>query len=1016
MAEAVKQEIEEIKTLISADKSLAYSSFLQLQRNSAEDTLSMETLTLCSPPLLPAILSDIFHQEEEIAAQALKCLGFMMYHPSLVSSIPDASRSALDSLARLIVTTKMKAICNLGVWCFSIQQLDGFIIECCIDTILGAVYYAIDNPFNSLSTTFEAIQAVMKLATQLPNKLRVAANQWLPPIYRRLISYDKKERDITQRCLMKIKSIILPSPPALSKALVHDLKSNLVARIMDMQHDCSMEVCIIQAWGWYVCLLGPSLLNNRQLVNQMLKIPEHTFTSADPQVQIASLVAWEHLIDAFPPSEINIVQEAVYQEKIPDCSRISERSNGELDKDLLRRIAVLMVPLQGIISKKCDIIVQMSCLNTWHYLLHKLDLLVNHPSILQTTFRPMTKMVFSKKISNENICLWKPCLELFDQYISGIATSKGMNLVPTRCPCDVTNENDILLSYFSGRFPWINSIKWIPWKISDLDFSLMIIRTIVSHCLTTQKDPEIRTFALSSSLKIFKSVIHGVKSETKGPSVHCHIIQLCLNTILKFIKEFGEDISSINDWNHYNDLLWMLFQSVEIVREELGFLLASPHCLITLDFLYIKDGKSSEVTCCPFFQAMGKGSVSYMDMVSPMIYTTYLLLCMLAHFVLHFSEKDGIPLAIPHKFIFSLNPSVNLHTIVCFLYVHLSKPFNAKLSSLVMWRIIAKDLMKNMDKVFVMPVSKAEGPNPTHAVLYCFICYPFVLCCPKSMDDDRSRLSLIFSQRDLLLETLVEVCNTLFGSLNNQSNECIQSSKNDFSNGLSELLIKVLDEKKILAENSENIDSFLLFSEMLICILVHIKPLDMESLQLELGVPEIHFSTIKNTLVLFGRFLGISLTILKINQQCGLEMICRVFTAHIRLASNLCLKQDVFMLLEVISNPLVQWFSFCEPLSKGIRGRLNHLLYCLWTNTLSCLQGCHPAISFDSTLLRVLAPSLRAAVDHPYLPIGNTTIEFWKATYGKKGHLDCPECLLPILSKLSRNKPQKKKIRTYGSL
>ncbi|XP_028550091.1 uncharacterized protein LOC110091900 isoform X2 [Dendrobium catenatum] len=832
MAEAVKLEIKKIKTLILSDKSLAYSSLLLLQRNSAEDTSSMEILSLYSPPLLPALLSDIYHQEEEIAAQALKCLGFMLYHPSLVSSISEgASRSALDSLARLIVTTKMKAICNLGVWCVSVQQLDTFIIELCIDSVLGAVEYAIDNPFGSLSTTFEAIQALMKIATQLPNKLREIANLWLPPIYRRLVSYDKKERDITERCLMKMKSIICPPPPALSK------------------------------------------------------------------------VAWERLIDAFLSSEMHPVQEAVNHETIPDCSRISKRGNDELDKDLLRRLKVLMVPLQGIISNEFGISVHMSCLNTWHYLLHKLDLLINHPLVLQISFRPITEVIFSKKPCNENICLWKPCLDLFDQYISGITNSKGMDLVPAGCPCGFMNENGIPVSSFASRFTWINSIKWLPLKFSDLDFPLMIIRTIINHSLTTQIDPEIRTFALSSALRIFKSVIQGVKAETKWSNIPCDVIQLCLNTIIKFLKELCEDISSRNDWNHSHDLLWMAFQSVIVVREEMGFLLASPLYQFTLDLMYIKDGKSSEVTCCPFVQAMSEGLMGYMDVVSPMIYTEFLLLCVLAQFILHLSEMDGIPIAIQQKFLFSLNPSVNLLAAVCFLYVHLSKPLNAKMSSLVMWRIIAKSLMKNTDGVFDISVLRVDGPDTLYTVLYCFICYPFVLFCTKSMDGDCSSLCLISSQRGLLLEALVEVWNNLFDHLNHESNACIQSSENDFSNGLCELLIKVLDENKNLqhnsSDNSQNIDFFLIFSEMLICILVHIKPLDSESLRVALGGTEKHFSPIRNVFILFGRFLGISLMILKINQQCGVAMIDRVFDAVIRLVGNVCLKQDILMVLEV---------------------------------------------------------------------------------------------------------------------
>lgn len=282
-------------------------------------------------------------------------------------------------------------------------------------------------------------------------------------------------------------------------------------------------------------------------------------------------VAWQHLIDSFLSCEISAVQEAVNHKKIPNISRISERNDDEVDKDFLRRIKVLMVPLQGIISNKCNISVHMSCLITWHYLLHKLDILVNHPLILQTTFKPFTEVVFSKKPYNENICLWKPCLDLFDQYISGVAKSKGMDLIPTECHCDVP------LSCFSSSFPWVHSIAWLPLKISELDFPLMIIRTIVSHNLTTQIDhPEVRTFVLSSAVRIFKSVVEVVKLETKLSDVPCNNIQLCLSTILKFIKEFCEVIiSSRSDWNDSYDFPWMVFQFVVAVREELGYF--GPH-------------------------------------------------------------------------------------------------------------------------------------------------------------------------------------------------------------------------------------------------------------------------------------------------------------------------------------------------------------------------------------------------------------------------------------------------------
>lgn len=60
----------------------------------------------------------------------------------------------------------------------------------------------------------------MRLAVQLDDKMRDFSHVWVPPIYRRLLSYDKKERDMSERCLLKIKSLILPPPLKLSKVLI----------------------------------------------------------------------------------------------------------------------------------------------------------------------------------------------------------------------------------------------------------------------------------------------------------------------------------------------------------------------------------------------------------------------------------------------------------------------------------------------------------------------------------------------------------------------------------------------------------------------------------------------------------------------------------------------------------------------------------------------------------------------------------------------------------------------------
>lgn len=72
-------------------------------------------------------------------------------------------------------------------------------VEDGVTLLLNAIVYALDNPFGSLSTTFEAVQATMKLASQYPKGMRDQSSIWVPPICRRLLSADKPERDMSER-------------------------------------------------------------------------------------------------------------------------------------------------------------------------------------------------------------------------------------------------------------------------------------------------------------------------------------------------------------------------------------------------------------------------------------------------------------------------------------------------------------------------------------------------------------------------------------------------------------------------------------------------------------------------------------------------------------------------------------------------------------------------------------------------------------------------------------------------
>ncbi|XP_075507665.1 uncharacterized protein LOC142544507 [Primulina tabacum] len=110
------EQMEEIMALLSSgNKALAYPKLLHLQQISAFDSFSIQKFADSSHAILFSLLPDIFNNDEEIAAQALKCLGFMIYDPTILAAIGgDDANVVIQSLVKVITTTKIKSVCNLG--------------------------------------------------------------------------------------------------------------------------------------------------------------------------------------------------------------------------------------------------------------------------------------------------------------------------------------------------------------------------------------------------------------------------------------------------------------------------------------------------------------------------------------------------------------------------------------------------------------------------------------------------------------------------------------------------------------------------------------------------------------------------------------------------------------------------------------------------------------------------------------------------------------------------------------
>ncbi|GMH04553.1 hypothetical protein Nepgr_006393 [Nepenthes gracilis] len=996
------EELEQIKTLILStrisDRLFAYSTLLHLQEQSSSDDYSIRLLAECTRVLLSPVIADIQEEDEETAAQALKCLGFMIYHPSLVAEIPmDTAGIVVESLARLITTTKIKSVCNLGVWCLSIQQLDSSFLATHFDSLLRAIVHSLDNPMGSLSTTFEAIQAVMKFVTELSEKMRETSSIWAPPIYRRLLSLDKRERDMCHRCLLKIKSMIFPPPLTLSKAVVRDMKSKLLPDMKELVKN-GKKVQALQAWGWFVRLLGSHVLKSKHLVNEMLKVPEQTFSDQDPQVQIASQVAWEGLIDSLIHVSVNVSDTITMgKSKIQqdgavfvDISKV-EGSKLQMNDKCIK---LIMTPLIGILSSKCDVAVRSSCLNTWCYLLHKMDASVNDPHVLRTVLEPIFKAVYQNGPDNKNIWLWNFCINLLDEFVQ--AKTKNINyesIDQVNLSARITNCE----SPISGECLWKHySVKWLPWNCSQLDFLLTMICVIVSGGMVVSVSAENRNLACDGALRIFHSILKGVLIDFKTSSASYNVIMQSLNTILMFVKKICEDVLLEDDSSA--SILVNCLHFVEAVVEDLEpSILGSPLYRVALEVKYI--GSLQSAGECRLKRVFDISSIGFMDMVSPMVYLTILYISVLVQSMHKTASIEFILQGLCRylSILFSsYDPLEVMHVIVGLLYDH------GDGSGLRVWITIAHALLAYLDNSEDLLLQKKASKSDNLAVCQLLL-FPLCICyTEKSLITSKAckllESSSVFSLK-LTFEQVTEVWKSLYCHINSAHRK-VPFAMNRFAEDLCVLLNAFLDqcagmngystEFNSIHENQEL--ELLLCGEVAICIL--------ENLQIGKVAPKGSVygcrksSGINNCLESVGRILKLQLTKREGERLTTMAVISRLLPSLASFVSRLQLKEDILPFFKATCDPLLQLLSDVESVNC-------HLQF-LWSETLKCLQRSSPPIIFDSTFLKLQAPVLEVTLDHPKPSISEPTISFWNSTYGRQTKLDFPPCLLLALDKLYR--------------
>ncbi|KAL7134649.1 hypothetical protein ABFS83_11G041200 [Erythranthe nasuta] len=955
--------IEEIKVLLpSKDKALAYAELLQLQEISAVESSALDTLADSSHAILSFVVADIHDNEEEIASQALKCLGFMIYHPTVVASIRgDCADAIIESLEKVITTTKIKSVCNLGVWCISIQQFSSSFLAPHLQSLLRAVTHALDNPIGSLSITFEAMQAVEKLACTLTEQMRSMASLWTPPIYRRLVSLDKRDRDISERCLLKIMPIIRPSPITLAKALAQDMKKKLLVAMKELL-DQGLKIPCLQAWGWFIRLLGPYAIKNKHLVNEMLKVLEQTFSDFDSQVQIASLVAWQGLIDVLIEPEVEGSLNNLAERHDVRVLSTSEPNNTQSETDRhAKRIKLIMEPITGIMSSKCDVSVRTSCLSVWSYLLHKLGASVSSQTVIKTVWEPIIEGVFRTGPDKQSIWLWNFCLDLFDILILGRNNTTGGDLAFGKCSVK--------------HYP----INCSPWSLCQLDFFIEMISILVNHESNNSTVAlEYRSLASDAALRLFGSLLETVQRALRCVSTTYDDVIRCLKTIFRFLMNMFE--------NSKCDCPHTCLEFLKVVIERLEpSVLESPLYKVTLENTFIKNLESgNEIRCV---QLPGICLVDFDQTVLPLVYLSNLYFYVVVNSSLKAHESESV---LQHmqgylKFLLSsYNPREVLHAFTLMLYK------NTVVSSLQIWVVLVNSLKECIEGKPDQSIQKMVNDDIGYSIVLHLLSYPFA--------------SWPFCQMNVELQIIVEVWESLYVSVDEASESAHLPDKSfseDFSaifnGGIDQFSSEVDTGAELQLKETKCSGGFVLLSgNIVICVLKQLAWSIKSNGQHNINCDG-RKSTILNSMALAARFLKLFWANKEKTDPSHLSVASRFLSELVDIVGCLRQKEDAFILIETVSSPLLEWLSEMHILDKNT----SYQLQLLWTEMLKALQKNRPPVDFNSSLLKFQQPLLEIALDHPNPAISNATINFWNSTYGARNKLDFPKTLAPVLHKLS---------------
>lgn len=457
-----------------------------------------------------------------------------------------------------------------------------------------------------------------------------------------------------------------------------------------------------------------------------------------------------------------------------------------------KKIKLVMTPFIGIVSSNCDASVHVSCLNTWSYLLYKLDKLASSHSVVKTVWEPILEVIIKVGPVNKNIWSWSFCIELLDNFIS--AGNKDLN--------SKLNDHKAMRLPQSAKFSWkYYPIKWSPLDLGKLEFFLNTIHGLIIHRSTITLSGEVRTVTYGAASSLFRSLLRSVKHFLKSDLITYDEVILSLNMMLKFLESIYENMHSRD--GGIDDLLPLLRQLLEAFVEELEpSTLQSPLYKVPLD---LKDIETSEPVY--IFKSAKIPEICFMncmEKVSPVAYITLLYFHAVTKETLKAPDYDIVEGK--HRYVklllSSYEPSEILHLFVSLLY---SKKMP---HCFEIWVALANCLKDSIDNHRFHSLFKLHSDSPGYATTIHFLCYPFAAYSGPKVH--------------LKFQHIIEVWKSLYISLSGASDIGDPTLTEDLFSMLCSYFNEALTNGDLIPEpqssvKGQDIDVLLLFGGAMIC-------------------------------------------------------------------------------------------------------------------------------------------------------------------------------------------------------